>query len=853
MDEGLTESQKPEVGCGDVTMIQTRTDFRLARRPCSPLPNGDVRHETVSRSSDPSRHPAFNAEPLPLGGKSDGVEVFENGVDAELGFEFTFRTIGAGLMNLGNTCFLNSVLQCLTYTEPFAAYLQSGKHKTSCQIAGFCAMCAIQKHVMLALQSTGKIVAPYNLVNNLRCISGNFHSSRQEDAHEYMVNLLESMHRCCLPSGFPSESPNAYEKSLVHKIFGGFLRSQVKCMQCSYSSNKFDPFLDLSLEIGNVDSLWNALKQFTAVEQLDGGERQYHCQHCKDKVRATKQLTIEKAPYVLTIHLKRFDSYVPGQKIDKSVDFETTIDLEPFVSDPHGGDLKYTLYGVLVHVGWSTESGHYHCYVRTSTGIWHSLDDNEVYQASEQTVLKQKAYILFYVRDRNSIVKKSVDLVQRDNVYGNAPVNELNIQSDLVSKGIVLGGLMDGKRCTSESSLMGHNVVAFEGEQTNKAGNLLSVGGNVEVKLDAFLCLPNDAGFTSEKVLNQPSMHEDGDPIIAIHENDETISNEENTNILSVKRPLEILNQSGCIEKTADLDVERCSTDPECHGEDLLKLEEPKSVDELKTTASGFAEKCVLRQNDITNPLAAPKTKKSIKKSLTGIYFSHKQLFVSSVITHKIRKRNRRKKQTSLNKIVVPRDLSMNDQETSTSEATENVVFSECSGRKRSFSSFNNNRTQRVRTNSQYNCVFSNCSGQPGQSRRCLNSRENQCKFRDKNSNDCSLLQHSFINLLTRGLDQTTVASWDNMALPENSRNSSIGYTQDEWNEEHARGKRKKLKKYRGKRKKLKKSTYIFGKSNDSQETPIAKSQENLRMKKRRLQSLPQKKLKVKRRLENHH
>lgn len=58
-------------------------------------------------------------------------------------------------------------------------------------------------------------------------ISRSFRNSRQEDAHEYMVNLLESMHKCCLPSGVPSESPIAYDKSLVHKIFGGRLRSQV--------------------------------------------------------------------------------------------------------------------------------------------------------------------------------------------------------------------------------------------------------------------------------------------------------------------------------------------------------------------------------------------------------------------------------------------------------------------------------------------------------------------------------------------------------------------------------------------------------------------------------------------------
>ena len=58
-------------------------------------------------------------------------------------------------------------------------------------------------------------------------ISRNFRNARQEDAHEYMVNLLESMHKCCIPSGVPSESPAAYETSLVHKIFGGSLRSQV--------------------------------------------------------------------------------------------------------------------------------------------------------------------------------------------------------------------------------------------------------------------------------------------------------------------------------------------------------------------------------------------------------------------------------------------------------------------------------------------------------------------------------------------------------------------------------------------------------------------------------------------------
>ncbi|CAA3025438.1 ubiquitin carboxyl-terminal hydrolase 23 [Olea europaea subsp. europaea] len=417
----VAESE-PDPNKDGSAIFHRRIEFHLARKSFNGFSNSNSNGFKLV-TLNPGSSNGFSSEPqiASLSGKKVGrSELLENGLDPELSFGITFRRIGAGLRNLGNTCFLNSVLQCLTYTEPLAAYLQSGKHQTSCRTAGFCALCAIQKHVSRALQSTGRILEPKDLVSNLRCISRNFRNARQEDAHEYMVNLLESMHKCCLPSGVPSESPNAYEKSLVHKIFGGCLRSQVKCMQCSYCSDKFDPFIDLSLEIMKADSLYKALAHFTAKEQLDGGARQYQCEQCKEKVKALKQLTIFKAPNVLTIHLKRFGSHVQGQKIDKKIEFGPALDLKPFVTGPYDGDLKYTLYGVLVHAGWSTRSGHYYCFVRTSSGMWYSLDDNQVVQVNERKVLQQKAYMLFYVRDRRNFASKKPDVIQKENVVMNA-------------------------------------------------------------------------------------------------------------------------------------------------------------------------------------------------------------------------------------------------------------------------------------------------------------------------------------------------------------------------------------------------------------------------------------------------
>ncbi|XP_054806372.1 ubiquitin carboxyl-terminal hydrolase 23 [Prosopis cineraria] len=475
-----TETKNPLDSSSDPSngsvLFSRRIEFLPAKKPFKGFSDGgsDFKLETLNPvTSSEARRPGSG----PGGKKHDGSEFCDYGLDPELSFGITVRRIGAGLRNLGNTCFLNSVLQCLTYTEPLAAYLQSGKHKSSCHVAGFCALCAIQNHVSRALQSTGRILSPEDLVMNLRCISRNFRNARQEDAHEYMVNLLESMHKCCLPSGVPSESPSAYERSLVHKIFGGRLRSQVKCHQCLNCSNKFDPFLDLSLEIFKADSLQKALSNFTAAEWLDGGERQYQCQRCKQKVKALKQLTIHKAPYVLTIHLKRFYAYDPGQKIKKRVQFGCALDLKPFVSGSYEGDLMYSLYGVLVHSGSSTHSGHYYCYVRTANNMWYTLDDNRVSHVSEREVLNQQAYMLFYVRDRKNIVpKKPVDMAQKENMKVNVSASKASVNSNqALKKELVLTGraenLLSNTSSTAEAHKSSLNIDSLRGSLSKEASN----------------------------------------------------------------------------------------------------------------------------------------------------------------------------------------------------------------------------------------------------------------------------------------------------------------------------------------------------------------------------------------------
>lgn len=168
--------------------------------------------------------------------------------------------------------------------------------------------------------------------------------------------------------------------TLVHQIFGGHIRSQVRCLSCGYKSNTYDPIMDLSLDIEGANNLFGALKSFTKAEYLRGNNK-YKCPRCQGLREAVKQMSIHEAPRTLVCHLKRFNWR--NMKVNKDVDFPSVLDIAPFMSNNIGKQMngnseqpiKYSLYGVVVHMG-GTWGGHYISYVKTSKGWWCANDSH---------------------------------------------------------------------------------------------------------------------------------------------------------------------------------------------------------------------------------------------------------------------------------------------------------------------------------------------------------------------------------------------------------------------------------------------------------------------------------------------
>ncbi|KAL3650959.1 Ubiquitin carboxyl-terminal hydrolase 18 [Castilleja foliolosa] len=305
-----------------------------------------------------------------------------------------------GLLNCGNSCFANVVLQCLTHTRPLVAYLLEKGHRIECQRDDWCFLCEFQTHVESAWQSTNPF-SPMNILSKLPNIGGNLGYGKQEDAHEFMRFAIDTMQSVCLDEfgGEKSVHPSYQETTLIQHIFGGRLQSQVICAECNNVSNQFENMMDLTVEIhGDAGSLEECLDQFTHKEWLHG-DNMYKCDGCNAYVMAWKRLTIQRAPNILTIALKRFQSGRFG-KLNKRVTFPEILDLKPFMTESEDGNDVYKLYAVIIHVDMLNASffGHYICYIRDFCGKWYRIDDCKVASVGLDEVLSQGAYMLMYSR-----------------------------------------------------------------------------------------------------------------------------------------------------------------------------------------------------------------------------------------------------------------------------------------------------------------------------------------------------------------------------------------------------------------------------------------------------------------------
>ncbi|XP_031620724.1 ubiquitin carboxyl-terminal hydrolase 36 [Contarinia nasturtii] len=398
---------------------------------------------------------------------------------------------GAGMINVGNTCYLNSTLQALFHVPAFANWLMSDyMHRETCEektgVQGGCIICAMSKTLMTSQQSNGSAIKPYLVYSKLRIVCKHLVLGQQEDAHEFLRYLMEAMEKAYLSRIQKSSQLDQYSKETtpINQILGGYLKTSVRCLSCGHESVTFQHFEDLLLDIRKANTLEEALDLYFARERLE--DMGYKCEACKKKVSATKQFSLERAPISLCIQLKRFS--IVGNKLNKHIAIRQHLNFSKYSSRKNSNEtLHYRLVSMVTHLGASQHCGHYTAIGLTETGSYYQFDDSYVRQIPVSNVLNTNAYIIFYELDTNGDKGYTLGTL--------ADSNRLNANDERISRTFI-----DTKETSTSRNNITTTVTSGSSNTTTKPfiGPMLPSKLNTETNSDS-----SHTSYANDNTMNE--------------------------------------------------------------------------------------------------------------------------------------------------------------------------------------------------------------------------------------------------------------------------------------------------------------------------------------------------------------
>lgn len=349
----------------------------------------------------------------------------ENKKENETETECSKGTGLTSLANLGNTCFINSTLQCLVHDRKLNKFLDKESFKKYLNKKSETLIFLEYNKLRKLMWSDDCTISPGGFISSVQKVAQIkdrtiFTGYAQNDLTEFLIFMVDCFNTAIsreVDMIITGEVENytdtialscytmlkkmyTNEYSEILEYFYGIHVSTIKDEKDNILTTTPEPFLMLDLALPDKDvtddsdiTLIDCLEEYTKSEILDG-ENKYELEN-SGKITAKKQIKFWKFPDTLIITLKRFSNGI--QKNEKFVKFPLAdLDLSSYIIGYNKEDYKYDLFGICNHYG-GILGGHYTANVKNEDGNWYNFNDETITKITDENdLISSNAYCFFY-------------------------------------------------------------------------------------------------------------------------------------------------------------------------------------------------------------------------------------------------------------------------------------------------------------------------------------------------------------------------------------------------------------------------------------------------------------------------
>ena len=330
-----------------------------------------------------------------------------------------YKNLGlTGLANLGNTCFINSTIQCVSHIYELNDFLNSKTYQKRINKIPESLLLIEWDKLRNLMWSENCIIKPAGFINAVQKVAHLkdkeiFTGFAQNDLTEFMNFLFMSFHESIkreVDMNIKGDAKNKTDKLAIEcykmmknmykneyseflKMFYGICVSKIKSLESNYENIIPEPFFNIDVPIDKYNTLVECLEHYTKEEILDDDNKILN-DDTNNKEKASKRILFWSLPDILIITLKRFSN--SNQKNGKNISFPlTNLNMSKYVIGYDKNSYKYDLFGICNHMG-NVQGGHYTAFVKNANNNWYHFNDTNVTKINNNNLQTSNAYCFFY-------------------------------------------------------------------------------------------------------------------------------------------------------------------------------------------------------------------------------------------------------------------------------------------------------------------------------------------------------------------------------------------------------------------------------------------------------------------------